>query len=195
MQIMILRNLQRAGHKPIVLIGGGTTKVGDPSGKDESRQMMSVETIQENITALSRVFEKFLKFGDGPTDAVMVNNAQWLDQIKYLDFLRDYGCHFTVNRMLSMDSVKNRLAREQPLTFLEFNYMLLQSYDFVELHKRHRASLQLGGSDQWGNIVSGVELGRRMRRGPLYGLTSPLVTTADGRKMGKTAAGAVWLDK
>lgn len=195
LQIMLLRNLQRCGHKPIVLVGGGTTKVGDPSGKDESRQMMTEDSIRGNIKSLSKVFSRFLQFGSGPTDAVVVNNAEWLDELKYLEFLRDYGSYFTINRMLTMDSVKNRLAREQPLTFLEFNYMLLQSYDFVELHKRHKVALQLGGSDQWGNIVGGVELARKMRKGPLYGLTSPLVTTADGRKMGKTAAGAVWLDK
>lgn len=196
LQIMILRALQKCGHKPIVLVGGGTTKVGDPTGKDESRQLLSEEVIQDNINALSRVFNKFLKFGEGETDAIMVNNADWLDNIKYLDFLRDYGRHFTINRMLSAESVKQRLAREQPFTFLEFNYMLLQSYDFLELSRRYKASLQLGGSDQWGNIVGGVELARKMKHKiPLFGLTTPLVTTSDGRKMGKTAAGAVWLDK
>lgn len=196
LQIMILRTLQKCGHKPIVLIGGGTTKVGDPTGKDESRQMLSDEVIQDNINSLSRVFSKFLTFGDGETDAIMVNNADWLDNVKYLDFLRDYGRHFTINRMLSAESVKQRLAREQPFTFLEFNYMLLQSYDFLELSRRYKASLQLGGSDQWGNIVGGVELARKAKHKiPLVGLTTPLVTTSDGRKMGKTAAGAVWLDK
>lgn len=196
LQIMILRNLQQCGHKPIVLIGGGTTKVGDPSGKDESRQLLTETQIQDNAKGLSRVFEKYIKFGDGPTDAIMVNNADWLDNIKYLDFLRDYGRYFTINRMLSFDSVKQRLEREQPLTFLEFNYMLLQSYDFLELSKRYKVCLQLGGSDQWGNIVGGVELARKLKhKVGLFGLTTPLVTTSDGRKMGKSAAGAVWLDR
>lgn len=161
LQIMILRTLQKAGHKPIILIGGGTTKVGDPSGKDESRQLMTSEKIQENADSIAQVFKKFITFGDGPSDAIMVNNADWLDNINYLEFLRDYGRYFTINRMLSFESVKQRLAREQPLTFLEFNYMLLQSYDFLELNRRHGAILQLGGSDQWGNIISGVELGRK----------------------------------
>eukprot|EP01039_Chlorochromonas_danica_P001524 gene1524-1662_t len=195
LQIMILRKLQQCGHKPIVLIGGGTTKVGDPTGKDESRKLLSESVIQENMDSLSKVFAKFLVFGDGPTDAVMVNNADWLDSLRYLEFLRDYGRYFTINRMLSYESVKQRLAREQPLTFLEFNYMLLQSYDFVELHRRYKAALQLGGSDQWGNICSGVELGRKLELGPLFGLTAPLITTSDGKKMGKTAAGAVWLNR
>ena len=196
MQIMILRNLQKAGHKPIVLIGGGTTKIGDPSGKDESRQMITDETIQNNINSLTKVFSKFLTFGNKSNDAIIVNNSEWLNNIKYLDFLRQYGSYFTINRMLTMDSVKNRLTREQSLTFLEFNYILLQSYDFIELNKEYSVILQLGGSDQWGNIVSGVELGRKMRiKSGLYGLTSPLVTTSDGKKMGKTASGAVWLDK
>jgi tyrosyl-tRNA synthetase len=196
LQIMILRNLQKTGHKPVVLIGGGTTKVGDPTGKDESRKLLSNEIIQENMQSLSSVFQKFLKFGDGPTDAIMVNNADWLDHLNYLSFLRDYGRMFTINRMLSFDSVKQRLAREQPLTFLEFNYMLLQSYDFVELYKRYSVQLELGGSDQWGNIVSGVELGRKLQlKQPLFGLTAPLITTSDGKKMGKTAAGAVWLNR
>jgi tyrosyl-tRNA synthetase len=194
LQLMILRHLQKCGHKPVVLIGGGTTLVGDPSGKDESRQLLSEETINDNIRALTAVFHKFLKVGTGPTDAVIVNNAEWIDKTYYLQFLRQYGRHFSVNRMLSMDSVKNRLARDQPLSFLEFNYMLLQSYDFVTLSERYKVSVQLGGSDQWGNIVSGVELGRKLNA-RLFGLTSPLITTADGRKMGKTAAGAVWLDK
>lgn len=196
LQIMILRTLQQCGHKPIILIGGGTTKIGDPSGKDESRQLLEDTQIRENAKSLSRVFEKYIKFGDGPTDAIMVNNADWLDNIKYLDFLRDYGRYFTINRMLSFDSVKQRLEREQPLTFLEFNYMLLQSYDFLELSKRYNVCLQLGGSDQWGNIVGGVELARKLKhKTGLFGLTTPLVTTSDGRKMGKSAAGAVWLDK
>lgn len=195
LQIMVLRNLQKTGHKPIVLVGGGTTKVGDPTGKDESRKLLSQEDIDRNIDSLSKVFAKFIKFGDGPTDAILVNNAEWLDQLNYLAFLKDYGRLFTINRMLSFESVKQRLAREQPLTFLEFNYMLLQSYDFVELNRRYNAVLQLGGSDQWGNIVSGVELGRKLRMGPMFGLTAPLITTSDGKKMGKTAAGAVWLNK
>jgi hypothetical protein len=195
LQIMILRNLQKSGHKPVVLVGGGTTKIGDPSGKEESRKLLSESAIDENIQSLSKVFERFLKFGDGPTDAILVNNAEWLDSLNYLKFLRDYGRLFTVNRMLSMESVKQRLSREQPLTFLEFNYILLQSYDFVELHRRHNTLLQLGGSDQWGNIVSGVELGRKLGTGPLYGLTAPLITTADGKKMGKSVNGAVWLNK
>lgn len=195
LQIMILRHLQKCGHKPIVLIGGGTTKVGDPTGKDESRQLLSPEIIEDNIQNLSTVFKRFLNFGDGPTDAVMVNNAEWLDSLNYLNFLRDYGRLFTINRLLSFDSVKQRLAREQPFSFLEFNYILLQSYDFVELSKRYHVSLQLGGSDQWGNIVSGIELGRKLNVGPLFGLTAPLITTSDGKKMGKTATGAIWLNR
>lgn len=198
LQIMILRLLQKAGHKPIVLIGGGTTKVGDPTGKDESRQLLSSDAIQENINGLVQVFNKFIVFDEVShprNHALLINNADWLDQLNYLTFLRDYGKLFTVNRMLSMESVKQRLLREQPLTFLEFNYILLQSFDFVELNKRHRTTLQLGGSDQWGNIVSGVELGRKLSLGPLFGLTAPLITTSDGRKMGKTAAGAIWLNK
>lgn len=195
LQIMILRHLQKNGHKPIVLVGGGTTKVGDPTGKDESRKLLTEEAIDDNISSLSKVFQRFLSFGEGANDAIMVNNADWLDNLNYLAFLRDYGRLFTINRMLSFDSVKQRLAREQPFSFLEFNYMLLQSYDFVELFRRYNASVQLGGSDQWGNIVSGVELGRKLNLGPLYGLTAPLITTSDGKKMGKTAAGAVWLNK
>ena len=195
LQIMILRHLQRCGHKPIVLVGGGTTKVGDPTGKDESRKLLSQTDIDENIVSLSSVFSKFLTFGNGPSDAILVNNADWLDSLNYLTFLRDYGRLFTINRMLTVDSVKTRLSREQPLTFLEFNYMLLQSYDFVELCKRYGTCIQLGGSDQWGNIIGGVELGRKVGLGPLYGLTAPLMTTSDGKKMGKTAAGAVWLNK
>lgn len=195
LQIMILRTLQKSGHKPIILIGGGTTKVGDPTGKDESRQLLSQETIQANADSLASVFSKFIKFGDGPTDAIMVNNADWLDKLNYLEFLRDYGRYFTINRMLTFESVKQRLAREQPLTFLEFNYMLLQAYDFLELHRRYGAVLQLGGSDQWGNIVSGIELSRKVDQASLFGLTAPLMTTSDGKKMGKTANGAVWLNK
>jgi len=192
-QIMQLRRLQQAGHKPIVLMGGGTTKVGDPSGKDEGRQLLSAEQIDANITSIRRVFEHFLTFGDGPTDAVMMNNAQWLDQLQYIDFLRDVGRHFTINRMLTFDSVRLRLDREQPMTFLEFNYMILQAYDFLELSRLVGCRLQLGGSDQWGNIVNGIELSRRIDGMEVYGVTSPLITTADGAKMGKTAAGAVWL--
>ena len=193
-QIMTLHRLQQTGHKPIVLMGGGTTKVGDPSGKDESRQLLTAEKIEENKKSIFRIFERFLKFGDGPTDAVMVDNAEWLDKLEYIPFLRDVGRHFSVNRMLSMDSVKLRLERDQPLSFLEFNYMILQSYDFVELYKRYGCKLQCGGSDQWGNIVSGTDLGRRLAEAQLFGLTSPLLTTASGAKMGKTAAGAVWLN-
>ena len=195
LQIMILRNLQKSGHKPIILIGGGTTKVGDPSGKDESRQLLTEEVIQENIVSLTKVFEKFIKFGTGPTDAILVNNADWLDSIKYLDFLRNYGRYFTINRMLAFESVKQRLSREQPLTFLEFNYLLLQAYDFLELNRRYNVKLQLGGSDQWGNIISGVELTRKVDQQQVFGLTAPLLTTSDGKKMGKTASGAVWLNK
>ncbi|HVY98802.1 MAG TPA: tyrosine--tRNA ligase [Dongiaceae bacterium] len=194
-QIMMLRLLQRSGGKPIVLMGGGTTKVGDPTGKDESRKMLSVEDINRNIAGIQRIFAQFLTFGDGPTDAVMVNNADWLDKLNYIDFLRDYGRHFSVNRMLAFDSVKLRLEREQPLTFLEFNYMILQGYDFLELARRMNCRLQIGGSDQWGNIVNGVELGRRVDDRELFGLTTPLITLASGAKMGKTAAGAVWLNE
>jgi tyrosyl-tRNA synthetase len=193
-QIMMLRRLQQAGHKPIVVMGGGTTKIGDPSGKDESRKLLSAETIQANIASIRRIFEHFLTFGDGPTDAVMVDNADWLDALDYIPFLRDVGPHFTINRMLTFDSVRLRLEREQPLTFLEFNYMILQAYDFLELSRRAGCRLQLGGSDQWGNIVNGIELARRIDGTQLYGLTTPLLTTADGGKMGKTAAGAVWLN-
>ena len=190
-QIMMLRRLQQAGHKPIVLMGGGTTKIGDPSGKDESRRLLTAETIRDNIASIFRVFEHFLTFGDGPTDAIMVDNAEWLDRLGYIDLLRTVGPHFTVNRMLTFDSVKLRLDREQPLTFLEFNYMILQAYDFRELALRHGCRLQLGGSDQWGNIVNGMELARRMEGAEVFGLTTPLITTADGAKMGKTANGAV----
>ena len=194
-QIMMLRRMQQTGHKPIVLMGGGTTKVGDPSGKDESRKLLDDAAIDANIASIRRVFERFLVFGDGPSDAMMVNNAEWLDALAYIPFLREVGRHFTINRMLSFDSVKLRLDREQPLTFLEFNYMILQGYDFVELARRRGCRLQLGGSDQWGNIVNGIELARRMDGAELFGLTSPLITTADGAKMGKTAAGAVWLNE
>jgi tyrosyl-tRNA synthetase len=193
-QIMMLRRLQQAGHKPIVLMGGGTTKVGDPSGKDESRRLLTNDAIDGNIASIRGVFERFLTFGDGPTDAVMVNNADWLDALEYIPFLRDVGKHFTINRMLAFDSVKLRLDREQPLTFLEFNYMILQAYDFLELSRRANCRLQMGGSDQWGNIVNGIELNRRIDGTEVFGLTTPLITTADGAKMGKTAAGAVWLN-
>jgi tyrosyl-tRNA synthetase len=192
-QIMLLRRLQQAGHKPIVLMGGGTTKVGDPSGKDEGRKLLSEEEIFNNIVGIRRVFEQFLTFGDGPSDAIMADNAEWLDSLKYIEFLREVGRHFTINRMLTFDSVKLRLDREQPMTFLEFNYMILQAYDFLELSRLAGCRLQLGGSDQWGNIVNGIELGRRIDGTELYGVTTPLITTADGAKMGKTAAGAVWL--
>ena len=194
LSIMMLRTLQRTGHKPIVLMGGGTTKVGDPSGKDEARKMLTVEQVNANLESIKKSFSNYLTFGDGPTDALMVNNADWLDQLQYIDFLRDYGRHFSVNRMLSQDSVRMRLEREQPLSFLEFNYMVLQSYDFVELARRQGCRLQMGGSDQWGNIVQGVELGRRAGGFDLFGLTCPLITTASGAKMGKTAQGAVWLN-
>ena len=193
-QIMMLRRLQQAGHRPIVLMGGGTTKVGDPSGKDESRKLLSDADIQANIASIRRVFERFLTFGDGPRDAILLDNADWLDGLNYVDMLRTVGPHFTINRMLTFDSVRLRLDREQPLTFLEFNYMILQAYDFLELSRRAKCRLQLGGSDQWGNIINGIELGRRIDGAELYGVTTPLVTTADGAKMGKTAAGAVWLN-
>ncbi|MEE8545529.1 MAG: tyrosine--tRNA ligase [Alphaproteobacteria bacterium] len=193
--IMLLRWLQRSGHRPIVLMGGGTTKVGDPSGKDNSRQYLSEAEIAANMAGIKEVFARFVSFGDGPTDALMVDNAEWLDKLAYIPFLRDYGRHFSVNRMLSFDSVKLRLEREQPLTFLEFNYMVLQAYDFLELGRRHDCLLQMGGSDQWGNIVNGVELGRRVLKKSFYGLTTPLIATASGEKMGKTARGAVWLNE
>ena len=192
-QIMMLRRLQQTGHKPIVVMGGGTTKVGDPSGKDESRKLLDNAGIAANIASIRRIFDRFLTFGDGPTDAVMVDNADWLDTLEYIPFLRDIGRHFSINRMLTFDSVKLRLDREQPLSFLEFNYMILQAYDFLELSRRFQCRLQLGGSDQWGNIVNGIDLTRRIDGVELYGLTTPLITTADGSKMGKTAAGAVWL--
>ena len=192
--IMLLRRLQQSGHKPIVLMGGGTTKIGDPSGKDESRKLLSSEAIDANIASIRRVFERLLTFGDGPTDAILVNNAEWLDTLEYIPLLRDVGTHFTINRMLTFDSVRLRLDREQPLTFLEFNYMILQAYDFLELSRRVGCRLQLGGSDQWGNIVNGMELARRIDGTEVFGVTTPLITTADGAKMGKTAAGAVWLN-
>ncbi len=192
--IMMLHWLQQTGGKPITLMGGGTTRVGDPSGKDESRKMLSVEQIEANKDSIKKVFQKFLRFGPGKTDALMSDNEEWLTKLNYIDFLRDVGRHFSVNRMMAMDSVKLRLEREHELSFIEFNYMCLQAYDFVELHKRHNCILQMGGSDQWGNIVTGLDLGRRMGTPQLYALTSPLLTTASGAKMGKTAAGAVWLN-
>jgi tyrosyl-tRNA synthetase len=192
--IMMLRKLQQAGHKPIVLIGGGTTKVGDPSGKDEARKLLTDAEIAANIGGIESVFGKFVSFGASGSDALMVNNADWLNELNYIDFLRDYGRHFSVNRMLSYDSVKLRLEREQPLSFIEFNYMVLQAYDFVELYRRFGCRLQMGGSDQWGNIVNGIELGRRADGVELFGLTTALLTTASGAKMGKTASGAVWLN-
>ncbi len=191
-QIMMLRHMQRTGHRPVVLMGGGTTRVGDPSGKDRSRRLLSGERIAANIAGIRRVFERFLDFADGA--ALMADNSDWLDTLLYIPFLREYGRHFSVNRMLGFESVKQRLDREQPLSFLEFNYMILQAYDFVELGRRHGCRLQMGGSDQWGNIVCGVELGRRVAGLELHGLTSPLLTTASGAKMGKTADGAVWLN-
>jgi tyrosyl-tRNA synthetase len=193
--IMLLRRLQQAGHRPIVLMGGGTTKVGDPSGKDEGRKLLANSEIDGNIASIERVFSRFLKFGEGPSDAILVNNADWLDSLEYISFLREVGRHFTINRMLTFDSVRLRLDREQPLTFLEFNYMILQAYDFLELSRRVGCRAQMGGSDQWGNIVNGIELGRRIDGSELFGITTPLITTADGAKMGKTAQGAVWLDE
>jgi tyrosyl-tRNA synthetase len=190
--IMLLYWLQQTGHRPIALMGGGTTRVGDPSGKDESRRLLSDKDIAQNLAGIRAVFAKFLSFGDGK--ALMANNADWLNALNYVDFLRDVGRHFSVNRMLAFDSVKLRLDRQQELSFLEFNYMILQAYDFVELHKRHGCVLQMGGSDQWGNIVNGIELGRRMMNAQLFALTSPLITAASGAKMGKTAAGAMWLN-
>jgi tyrosyl-tRNA synthetase len=192
--IMMLYWMQQTGHRPIALMGGGTTRVGDPSGKDESRRILTEEDIDRNLAGIRAIFGRFLKFGDGPSDAIMANNADWLNRLNYIDFLRDVGRHFSVNRMLAFDSVKLRLERQQELSFLEFNYMILQAYDFVELHKRHGCMLQMGGSDQWGNIINGIELGRRMMNAQLFALTSQLITTASGAKMGKTAAGAVWLD-
>jgi tyrosyl-tRNA synthetase len=192
--IMMLYWMQQTGHRPIALMGGGTTRVGDPSGKDESRQLLTDAQIEKNLKGIRAIFAKFLKFGDGPADAVMANNADWLNTLNYIDFLREVGRHFSINRMLTFDSVKLRLERQHELSFLEFNYMILQAYDFVELHKRTGCVLQMGGSDQWGNIVNGIDLGRRMLGAQLFALTSPLITTASGAKMGKSAQGAVWLD-
>jgi tyrosyl-tRNA synthetase len=194
LQIMMLYWMQQTGHRPIALMGGGTTRVGDPSGRDESRRILTPEDINQNLVGIRQVFAKFLTFGDGPGDAIMANNADWLNGLNYIDFLRDVGRHFSVNRMLSFDSVKLRLDRQQELSFLEFNYMVLQAYDFVELNKRTGCVLQMGGSDQWGNIINGIDLGRRMLNAQLFALTSPLITTSSGAKMGKTAAGAVWLN-
>jgi tyrosyl-tRNA synthetase len=193
-QIMTLRRLQHAGHRPIVLMGSGTTKVGDPSGREETRQLLTQEQIDANKRTILATFERFLSFGGASSDAIMVDNAEWLDRLAYIPFLRDVGRHFSINRMLTMDSVRLRLEREQPLSFLEFNYMILQAWDFVELHRRYQCLLQCGGSDQWGNIVSGIDLARRIDSAELFGLTSPLITTSSGAKMGKTAAGAVWLN-
>ena len=193
-QIMMLRYFQKCGHRPIVLMGGGTTKVGDPSGKDDARRLLSDKEIEKNKKGIKAVFEKYLTFGEGPSDAIMCDNDEWLSGLEYVKFLRDYGRHFSVNRMLSFDSVKLRLDREQPLSFLEFNYMILQAYDFLELNRRFDCSLQMGGSDQWGNIVNGVELARRIDQKSVFGLTTPLVTTASGAKMGKSAQGAIWLN-
>jgi tyrosyl-tRNA synthetase len=191
---MMLYWMQQTGHRPIALMGGGTTRVGDPSGKDESRRLLTDEIINDNLKSIREIFSRFLRFGDGKNDAMMANNADWLNTLNYIDFLRDIGRHFSVNRMLAFDSVKLRLERQQELSFLEFNYMILQAYDFVELNKRHGCVLQMGGSDQWGNIVNGIDLGRRVNNAQLFALTSPLITTSSGAKMGKTAAGAVWLN-
>ena len=193
-QIMMLRHLQQSGHRPVVLMGGGTTKVGDPSGKDDARQLLSDKNIESNKVSIRKIFEKYLVFGDGPTDAVMCDNDEWLSNLEYISFLREYGRHFSVNRMLSFESVKMRLDREQPLSFLEFNYMILQAYDFLELQRRYNCILQMGGSDQWGNIINGVELARRVDKKTIFGLTTPLVTMASGAKMGKSAKGAIWLN-
>ncbi len=193
-QIMMLRWLQKTGGKPITLMGGGTTKVGDPSFRADERPLLGPEQIDENIAGIKKVFSAYLTYGDGPTDAMMINNAEWLDDLNYLDFLRDIGRHFSINRMLSFESVKSRLDREQSLSFLEFNYMILQAYDFMELHRRYGCILQMGGSDQWGNIVNGIDLTRRVIDGEVYGLTSPLLTTSDGKKMGKSQSGAIWLN-
>ena len=193
-QIMMLRWLQKTGHKPITVMGGGTTKVGDPSGRDSERSLLTEEQIASNIEGIGRVFAQYIRYGDGTTDAVMVNNAEWLDTLNYIEFLRDIGRHFSINRMLAFESVKSRLDREQSLSFLEFNYMILQAYDFMELNRRYGCLLQMGGSDQWGNIVNGIDLTRRVSEQEIYGLTSPLLTTSDGRKMGKSAGGAVWLN-
>jgi tyrosyl-tRNA synthetase len=193
--IMLLRRLQQAGHKPVVVMGGGTTRIGDPTGKDEVRKMLTDDTIEANITSIRTAFEKFLTFGDGPTDAVMVNNHDWLGQLGYIELLQQVGTHFTINRMLTFDSVKLRLEREQPMTFLEFNYMILQGYDFRHLSKTMGVRLQMGGSDQWGNIINGMELARRMDGTEVFGLTTPLITKADGSKMGKSVSGAIWLNR
>ena len=193
-QIMMLRWFQKCGGKPITLMGGGTTKVGDPSFRSDERPLMGPEQIEENIAGIKEVFSAYLTYGDGPSDAMMINNAEWLDDLNYLDFLRDIGRHFSINRMLSFESVKSRLDREQSLSFLEFNYMILQAYDFLELHRRYGCILQMGGSDQWGNIVNGIDLTRRVIDGEVYGLTSPLLTTSDGKKMGKSQSGAIWLN-
>jgi tyrosyl-tRNA synthetase len=192
--IMMLYWLQQTGHRPIALMGGGTTRVGDPSGKDESRRLLNDDAINENLKGIRAIFSRFLEFGNGKSDAVMANNADWLNTLNYIDFLRDIGRHFSINRMLAFDSVKLRLERQQELSFLEFNYMILQAYDFVELFRRYGCVLQMGGSDQWGNIVSGIDLGRRLHNAQFFALTSPLITTSSGAKMGKTASGAVWLD-
>ncbi|MAM24954.1 MAG: tyrosine--tRNA ligase [Rhodobacteraceae bacterium] len=194
LNIMMLRWLQKCGHKPITLMGGGTTKVGDPSFRSDERPLLGPEQIEENIAGMGQVFSRYLRYGDGENDALMLNNAEWLDGLNYLDFLRDIGRHFSINRMLSFESVKSRLDREQSLSFLEFNYMILQAYDFMELYRRHGCLLQMGGSDQWGNIVNGIDLTRRVIDAEVYGLTSPLLTTSDGRKMGKSAGGAIWLN-
>jgi len=194
MGIMMLKWFQETGHKPVTLMGGGTTKVGDPSFKDESRKLLDYDAILSNIDGIKKVFGQFLTYGDGTTDALMVNNNDWLSELNYLEFIRDYGRYFTINRMIGFESVKQRLDRESPLTFLEFNYMIMQGYDFLELHRRHGTILQLGGSDQWGNIINGVELGRKSDRAELYALTCPLLTTASGKKMGKTESGAVWVN-
>lgn len=194
-QIMMLRQLQNTGHKPIVLMGGGTTKIGDPSGKDEARPLLSDQDIAQNKAGILKIFEKYLRFGDNPTDAIMIDNADWLEPLSYIRFLRDFGSHFSINRMLSMDSVKLRLEREQNLSFLEFNYAILQAYDFMELRRRYGCELQMGGSDQWGNIVTGIDLTRRVDTQEIFGLTSPLITTASGAKMGKSATGAIWLNE
>ncbi len=194
LSIMMLHWLQATGGRPIALMGGGTTRVGDPSGRDETRKILTLEQIEENKNGIRKTFDRFLRFGEGEGDAIMVDNAEWLTKLNYIEMLRDIGRHFSVNRMMSMDSVRLRLERDQELSFLEFNYMILQSYDFVELNRRYGCRMQMGGSDQWGNIVNGIDLGRRMGTPQLYGLTCPLLTTASGAKMGKTAAGAVWLD-
>ena len=193
-QIMMLRWLQKTGNKPITLMGGGTTKVGDPSFRADERPLLDAAAIDDNIAGIKKVFSAYLEYGDGPTDAMMINNAEWLDELNYLDFLRDIGRHFSINRMLSFESVKSRLDREQSLSFLEFNYMILQAYDFMELSRRYGCVLQMGGSDQWGNIVNGIDLTRRVIDGEVYGLTSPLLTTSDGKKMGKSLSGAIWLN-